>query len=332
MGRIAGIAVVVVCALSAGAPAAIAAQTGSLELSPGTFAYPRVVVGASHGATFLVTNHGTQRTPALADSLSGSAEFAVVKDGCLGKALPAAGQCQIKVNFAPSAGGAAAATLTVAAGGTAVSADLSGRGTVAAELALDPPSVDFGTVAGGTTSAPHTLTLSNTGGQTAKSVSAGITGANAGEFAVSSTTCGSTIKAGAACTIDVTFTPPAGSGPASATLSVTSAQGSAAAALTGSGPCLVHQNGYGATYLSCQPLGTPGSPATYTQTMAAQAAHAYDSSATITTATCPSGAVVEITSGGNAIVWQYTGTLAGYTERTAGSSGACPTTGSRTWN
>lgn len=47
---------------------------------------------------------------------------------------------------------------------------------------------------------------------------------------------------------------------------------------------------------------------------------------------CPSGAVVQITSGGNTIVWQYAGSLAGYTERTAGSSGKCPISASHTWN
>ena len=68
------------------------------------------------------------------------------------------------------------------------------------------------------TSPVQTVTLTNTG-TTALSISSlAVTGTNAGDFAENST-CGSSVAAGAECTIALTFTPPA-TGARTATLSV----------------------------------------------------------------------------------------------------------------
>jgi len=68
------------------------------------------------------------------------------------------------------------------------------------------------------TSGAQTFTLTNTGGTTANISSISITGANANDF-VQTSNCGSSLAAGARCTIAVMFTPNA-TGTLSATLSI----------------------------------------------------------------------------------------------------------------
>lgn len=82
----------------------------------------------------------------------------------------------------------------------------------------------FGFVAVGNTSAPQTASLVNNQSVTLDINSIGFTGTNSGDFAQTNT-CGSSLAAGANCTISVTFAPGA-TGSRSATLTVTDDAGS----------------------------------------------------------------------------------------------------------
>jgi len=84
---------------------------------------------------------------------------------------------------------------------------------------LSPTSLSFGTLAIGTTSTGKTVTLKNTGTASLTITAIAITGTNSADFAQTHT-CGSSLAAGASCTISVTFKPTA-SGSRSAALSVT---------------------------------------------------------------------------------------------------------------
>ena len=86
---------------------------------------------------------------------------------------------------------------------------------------LSPTSLNFGEVTSGTTSSPSAITLSNTGNAALDLTGSGISisGANAAEFSQSNG-CGSSVAAGATCTINVTFTPGLTAGSEAATLSV----------------------------------------------------------------------------------------------------------------
>src|SRR5438270_825265 len=136
--------------------------------------------------------------------------------------LATGGNCTINVTFTPTASGARTGTLSVAdnAGGspqiimpTRRSSDL--------VVGLAPTSLDFGNQPLATTSAPMTVTLTNTGtaALTINSFAA------SGDFAATSTGANAcpmspaTLAAGANCTIDVTFTPTA-SGARTGTLSL----------------------------------------------------------------------------------------------------------------
>jgi len=87
--------------------------------------------------------------------------------------------------------------------------------TVSVELqsptvVFQPTSVNFGNQNVGTTSSPaRNVILTNAGSATLNIQSIAIAGTNSGDFAVQSTTCGSTLAVGANCTIALTFTPSA---------------------------------------------------------------------------------------------------------------------------
>jgi hypothetical protein len=82
---------------------------------------------------------------------------------------------------------------------------LTGIGT---EVKLSPGSVVFPTQVVGTQSSAKVVTLTNVGTSTLTISSISLTGANAGDF-TQTHTCGSTLGAGASCTISVTFHPSA---------------------------------------------------------------------------------------------------------------------------
>ena len=76
-------------------------------------------------------------------------------------------------------------------------------------LTVTPTSLAFGTVTHGTTSAPLTLTLRNTGTATASSIALAFTPAVFTRSTTSPGTCGLDLAGGASCTINVVFTPAA---------------------------------------------------------------------------------------------------------------------------
>jgi hypothetical protein len=83
---------------------------------------------------------------------------------------------------------------------------------------LSPTILTFSTRAIGTGSAPKIVTLKNSGTSTLTITGIAITGTNAGNFAQTHD-CGSSLAAGASCTINVTFAP-MGSGTRTAVLSI----------------------------------------------------------------------------------------------------------------
>jgi hypothetical protein len=74
-------------------------------------------------------------------------------------------------------------------------------------VTLSPSPESFGNVNYGSSSSGVTFTLTNNSSASATSLSIGNSGGNAGDFAISSNTCGSTLAASASCTWVVTFTP-----------------------------------------------------------------------------------------------------------------------------
>jgi hypothetical protein len=75
-------------------------------------------------------------------------------------------------------------------------------------VSLSPTSLTFGSQIVGTTSAAQSVTLTNTGTATLNITGIGLAGTNSGDFSETST-CGSSVAAGANCSIGVTFAPTA---------------------------------------------------------------------------------------------------------------------------
>src|SRR5947209_2635523 len=151
---------------------------------------------------------------------------------------------------------------------------LSGNGT-APGVGLAPTSLDFGNQLLATTSAPMTVTLTNTG-------TAALTRSEerrAGDVAATSTGASAchkspaTLAAGATCTINVTFTPTA-SGARTGTLSLADNAGGSPQIMTLSGNGTAPGVGLAPTSLGFgnQPLATTSTPMTVTLTNTGTAA------------------------------------------------------------
>ena len=157
------------------------------------------------------------------------------------------------------------------------------------KVSLSPTSLTFASQTVGTTSAPQTATLTNTGKKSVTITSITITGTNKGDFAETNT-CGTTLAVGASCTISVTFTPTA-TGTRSGTLSVSDdAVGSPqTASLTGTGAGGPDPLGTATgTPVTCPPGGVAGN-ACYT--LAISCPNVADITATLKVTTPSRGSV-----------------------------------------
>src|SRR5438270_3097727 len=215
---------------AAGSPQTVALSgngTGpGVGLAPTSLAFGnQLLTTTSTAMTLTLTTTGTAAL-SLHDALP-ICDFAATSTGASAcpmspATLAAGGNCTINVTFTPTALGARTGTLSLGdnAAGSPQTVALSGNGT-APGVGLAPTSLDFGNQLLATTSAPMTVTLTNTGtaALTINSFAA------SGDFAATSTGASAcpmspaALAAGGNCTINVTFTPTA-SGARTGTLSL----------------------------------------------------------------------------------------------------------------
>ena len=131
---------------------------------------------------------------------------------------------------------------------------------------LSPTALAFGSVNVGTSTSSKSATLSNPSKQPLSVASISITGANGGDF-VQTNTCGTSVAAGANCTIDVTFTPTA-AGARSAKIVVSDSVATHSVDLTGTGAAGAPQASLSASSLTfgSQAVGTSSAAQTITLT------------------------------------------------------------------
>ena len=109
-----------------------------------------------------------------------------------------------------------------ASGGTVFELETNSTVGSAPTVTLTPASLSFASTNVGNTTAAQTVTLKNTSASLTLTINTNgitFTGTNPGSFTQTATTCGTSLAAGASCTISVAFKPAAG-GPLSANLSV----------------------------------------------------------------------------------------------------------------
>ncbi len=137
-----------------------------------------------------------------------------------GTSIAAGASCTVTAKFAPTAAGATSGTITVASNATnpTLSVALTGTGTSVgtATLGASPTTLAFGNQTVNTTSGAQTVTVTNSGTVAAAVSSVSVSGAYS-----QTNTCGTSIAAGASCTVSVKFAPTV-AGAASGTLTVAS--------------------------------------------------------------------------------------------------------------
>ncbi|HME59249.1 MAG TPA: choice-of-anchor D domain-containing protein [Terracidiphilus sp.] len=164
------------------------------------------VLQSTASAAKTITLYNEQAVPlAITSIATGNPDFTEVNT--CGESLAAKSHCAITVTFTPSMIGAETATLSVtdAASNSPQTAALTGTGIAPAKFS--PGALTFAAQIAGTTSAAKSVTLTNNL-STPLPISITFAGADPGDFAQANT-CGSSLAAGANCTIAVMFTPSA---------------------------------------------------------------------------------------------------------------------------
>ncbi len=232
-----------------------AAPTANLQAAPAAVAFGNVTIGqTSAGTTVTITNTGGAAATGVAFVNSNATEFIVSGNTC-GATLANGASCALAVAYAPGSAGADSATLSVNFAGGTLAIALTGTGVAPpppGQGQLSFPSADvFATENVGSTSAPHTITVSNAG--SAAVVVTAITSSAPSEFAVGNSTC-ATVAAGASCSFTLTFSP-AAAGARAATITFTS---------NGAGsPQTLAASGTGAGGTTPPPTGTPTTAVEY---------------------------------------------------------------------
>jgi hypothetical protein len=208
-----------------------------VSLSPSNLTFASQAVGATSAAQVItVNNTGNAALTLTSLGLSGTNPGDFAQTNTCGASVAAGANCTVSVTFTPAASGSftAAVTLTDNATGSPQTISLTGTGT-AAVASVSPGSLTFASQAVGATSAAQVITLNNTGSAALTLTSLALAGMNPADFAQTNT-CGSSVAAGANCTISVTFKPVA-SGTLTAAVTLTdNATGSPqTVSLTGTG-------------------------------------------------------------------------------------------------
>jgi hypothetical protein len=202
--------------------------TPAISVTPTSLDFGPVAAGQSRDLTVTVRNTGNAMLSVSAISAS-NARFSATPTGAF--EVAAGASRDVTVRFSPTAAGAQTGTLTVASNGGSGTVSLSGSGTAAsaAAIAVEPTSLDFGSVTVGQTR-ELPITVRNTG-NAMLSMSA-ITASNA---RFSATPAGAfDLAPGATREVTVRFSPTA-AGAQLGTLTVASNGGTATVSLAGTG-------------------------------------------------------------------------------------------------
>jgi hypothetical protein len=207
----------------------------AIQLAPAKLTFSTTLLGTSSVAqSSTMTNLGTTKVTINSIALGGNFPGDYSQTNTCGTSLAGGANCIISVTFTPTAIGNRPATVTITdnGGGTTQKVTLSG---VATEASLSPPSINFGNQKVGTTSPAQTITLTNVGTAAMTVTSISIKGTNANNFRQTNT-CGTSVPAGASCSITVNFRPSAtGARTANVTVSDNGGGSPQTVALSGTG-------------------------------------------------------------------------------------------------
>lgn len=178
----------------------LAAPTDTL--SPTALSFAATPIGQSSATQFVtLSNSGGAQLTEVTFSVSGPFQ---ISNYCSYN-VAGESQCSVGVVYAPTAVGTQSGTLTetdeLPSSGKTVA--LTGTGVQAGSITATPAILSFTEKTVGATTAAQAITITNSGGATISNL--GFTLSNT-SFVLGTTTCGTTLAAGAACTLPVTFT------------------------------------------------------------------------------------------------------------------------------
>ena len=190
------------------------ASTAIVAASPSSLAFGSIYAGSSGRSLSTALSNGTSTSVALTSmSIAGTnaADFAISSKTC-GPSLAAHASCTATIFFKTAAVGARTATLSFvdSASNSPQKVALSGTGIApAGSLTVSPSSISWAIVSVGVGGAPKSATLTNSGSAAVPISSIALTSTDPGDFSISKNTCGTTLAAGASCTITLVFKPTA---------------------------------------------------------------------------------------------------------------------------
>jgi hypothetical protein len=215
--------------------------TPVVTLSPTALTFPATDVNSSsapQNATLTNTSSAPLNITSIA--LTGANASVYSQTNTCGTTVAAGASCIITVTFNPTSTGTPTASVTITDNASPATQTVTLTGTaVAPALTISPTSFSFGSVTDNTTAAPINMTLTNSGTGPLFFTGFAISGANAGDFAVTGNNCPlspSSLAVNASCLITATFTPTAmGTRNATLTVSDNVPAGNKAITMTGSG-------------------------------------------------------------------------------------------------
>jgi hypothetical protein len=178
--------------------------TPAVTLSVTSLTFSSAVNTTSAAQSVTVTDSGTATVIFSGFSPAANGSPFASTNTC-GTSLGEGGTCTISVTFTPTAAGTVSGTLTITdnASPSTQTVSLSGTGAVPT-VSVSPPSLTFGSQGVGTSSAPQSVTVTNTG-TVAVTIPQPVV---SGDFSVTGSAC-NTVSPNNTCIFDVTFTPTA---------------------------------------------------------------------------------------------------------------------------
>ena len=180
------------------------ASVASDALSPSSLTFPPTAIGEQSSAQVVtLTNNGDLPLNSIGAAVSAGYQ----QSNTCGTSLSGHASCAISVLFAPNSTGSISGNLQVSDAIRTQNIALSGTGLLPPAIGVSPTQLTFPSQAIGQSGKPLTLTISNTGGASMSSIGFQITGSSTSSFTWGASTCGPVLNSGAACAVQVNFSP-----------------------------------------------------------------------------------------------------------------------------
>jgi len=224
------------------------------SLSPTSLTFPAQPVGTSSSAQSVTLSNTGNATLSIT-SITASGDFS--QTNTCGASLAANASCTLSVTFKPTAAGTRTGVVTITdnASPATQTVSLTGTGVATPVVSLSPASLTFPAQRVGTSSSAQRVTLKNTGSATLRITSFTVNG----DFSQTNT-CGSSVAAGASCTLSVTFKPTAaGTRTGAVTITDNASPATQTISLTGTGTAPVVSLSPASLTFPAQKVGTRSS-------------------------------------------------------------------------